>query len=207
MRFSTVRSLAGLAVAALLFTSAFAADDGFKPLFNGKDFTGFDFVMSGSADPAKTWSVKDGVIDCTGKPNGYIVTKDSYSNYVLQVDIRYPEQAGNSGFLINCTGDPKVWPTCIEVQGHYNSICAIFPIGGAKGPRPPVDEAARKKAIKPHNEWNTVEIRVQNGAITSMLNGVKICESEPYELKKGPIGFQSEGVPVQFRNMRIKELN
>ena len=75
-----------------------------------------------------------------------------------------------------------------------------------KGPRPKVDKPALTKARKPATEWNSIEIIVKNGAITANLNGVKICESDPYALKSGQIGFQSEGAPIDFRNLRIKTL-
>ena len=81
---------------------------------------------------------------------------------------------------------------------------ATSTIGGAKGAKPKVDTAARKKVRKPHKEWNSIEIISKNGAITSKLNGAVICQSEAYELTEGPIGFQSEGAPIDFRNIRIK---
>jgi len=55
-------------------------------LFNSRDFTGWTFCMKNNADPMKTWSVTNGVIHCTGKPIGYMRTKQSYSNYVLTVE-------------------------------------------------------------------------------------------------------------------------
>jgi hypothetical protein len=200
------KGLVFLLFAGCLATTARGADEkkeeGFKPLWNGKDLSDFGIVGT----PASTWSVEDRVIQCTGKPHGYIYTKKSYTNYILRLDMRYPKKAGNSGFLIHITGKHKVFPKCIEVQGHYGGLCSIFPIGGAKGPRPKADSAARKKAIKPHDQWNSIEIIVKNGAITAFINGTKISQSEPYELKEGPIGFQSEGAPIEFRNLRIKEL-
>lgn len=178
-------------------------EEGFKPIFNGKDMSGFELVKA----PAETWSVEDGIIKCKGKPNGYFATKKSYRNYILRFDFRYPKNAGNSGYLLNITGKHKVWPKCIEVQGQYNGVCTIFPIGGAKGPRPKVNSAARKKVRKPHTEWNSIEIVMKNGAITAKLNGVTIAQSKPYDLKQGPIGFQSEGAPIDFRKIRIKEVD
>ena len=39
----------------------------------------------------------------------------------------------------------------------------------------------------------------------SILNGVKIAESQPGPLKEGPIGFQAEDWKIEFRNVRIQE--
>jgi len=48
---------------------AAAAEDQAIPLFNGKDLSGWTAVLEpADADPARTWSVADGLLKCTGKP-------------------------------------------------------------------------------------------------------------------------------------------
>ena len=81
-----------LLLAGVLFaTAAFAADDAWQPLFNGKDFTGWKFFLKDKdADPAKTWSVVDDYVRCTGVPRGYFYTDKPYENYVLHYEWRYP---------------------------------------------------------------------------------------------------------------------
>ena len=118
----------GLLISVCTATTAGEVEKGFEPLFNGKDMTAFELIQA----PAKTWSVEQGIIKCTGKPNGYFATKKSYKNYILRLDFRFPVKPGNSGYLLNITGKHKIWPKCIEVQGHYNSVGTIFPAGGAK---------------------------------------------------------------------------
>ena len=199
---SVMSLVAAMVLGVCVITTAAEEEEGFTPLGNGKDMTPF-VIVGGSPS---TWSVAGDVIKCTGKPNGYFATRKPYGDCILRLDFKYPDKAGNSGYLMNITGKHKVFPKCVEVQGLYASVCAIFPLGGAKGPRPKVDSAARKRALKPHDEWNSIEIISRGGALTAILNGVKVCESEPYGLKKGPIGFQSEGAEIHFRNIRIKEL-
>ena len=164
-----------------------------------KDF----FVAFG--DPA-SWKVNEGVVECNGTPNGYLCTHKSYSNYVLTLEFRYPEQAGNSGVFHYISGEHKVWPACVEVQGLYQRLAQIFPLGGAEGPRSDGDEQARARARKPHTEWNHLEITSRDGVIGAKLNGVFIGQSGPYPTRQGPIGLQSEGAPVHFRNIEIREL-
>ena len=164
-----------------------------------KDF----FVAFG--DPA-SWKADGGVFQCNGTPNGYLCTRKSYSNYVLTLEFRYPEQAGNSGVFHYISGEHKVWPACVEVQGLYQRLAQIFPLGGAEGPRSDGDEEARTTARKPHTEWNHLEINSQDGVIGAKLNGVFIGQSGPYPVRQGPIGLQSEGAPVHFRNIEIREL-
>jgi hypothetical protein len=179
-----------------------ADEKGFVPLFNGKDLEGWKLIVQGKADPEKTFTVKDGVIDVSGNPNGYFYTDKSYKNYVLRFEWRYPKQAGNSGCLVHIQPPQRVWPKCVEVQGLYNDHGHIFAIGGAKG-KYSLDKDAQRKALKPHQEWNTTEVISKDGRLTSKINGIQVADGTG-DLMEGPIGFQSEGAQIQFKNLRIK---
>jgi hypothetical protein len=195
--------LLGALLAAFLTGGAPAADDDkdFTPLFNGKNLDGFK-VEVGKADPAQTFTVKDGVIVVSGKPNGYFYTTKSYKNYVLRFDWKFIKD-GNSGLLVHIQEPHKVWPKCIEVQGMQKDHGRIFAIGGAKG-KFDVDKEAQKKAIK-IGEWNTTEVTSKDGELVSKINGIEISKGKG-ELTEGPIGWQSEGTELHFKNIRIKEL-
>ena len=74
---------------------AAAASDGWRPLFNGTDTTGWTmFLPDPKADPAKTWSVKDGVLRCEGKPVGYIRTNETFTSFELELDWRFDPARG-----------------------------------------------------------------------------------------------------------------
>ena len=66
----------------------------FRDLFNGKDLAGWVVTPAGAE---KTWSVRDGVIVCSGHPNGILRTDRHYENFVLQMDWMHMEPGGNSG--------------------------------------------------------------------------------------------------------------
>jgi hypothetical protein len=203
----------------LLLTSAdlpgpaSAGDKGgkeFAKLFNGKDFTGWIKVGADRTDP---WSVKDGVIVCTGKPNGYLKTDKSYKNYVLRYDWMYKRPSGlqddksftgNSGCLVHIQPPDKVWPKCVEVQGMNQKHAMIFVVGDKKAGKFSDDDAARWRALRPVGEWNTTEIISKDGMLTSKINGVEIATGKS-TLTEGPIGFQSEGAEIHFRNLVIRE--
>jgi hypothetical protein len=194
--------LVALAVGAALVSNAGAADDDFVKVFNGKDLTGLKIVP---ATATETFKVEDGVLKVSGKPNGYFYTDKSYKNFVLRFEWRYPERAGNSGLLVYIQPPHRVYPKCIEVQGAYGSHGSIFAIGGAKG-KFKDDGAARKKALKNHKEWNLTEVISMDGKLTAKINGMQVCEGQAEGLAEGPLGWQSEGAPIEFRNIVIKEL-
>jgi hypothetical protein len=175
---------AGLGV---LASQAPAGDDkGFVDLFNGKDLTGWKTILSsGKADEGKVFTVNDGVVVVSGNPNGYFYTEKSYKNYVLRFDWKFIKD-GNSGLLVHITGK------------H------IFAINGATGSFKK-DAAAQKKAIK-IGEWNTTEVTVKDGEITSKINGIQIATGK-CDLMEGPFGFQSEGTELHFKNIKIKTLD
>src|SRR6185436_9054994 len=104
-----------------LFATSIHADEKFTPLFNGKDTTGWRMFLDPNAkgaDAAKVWSVKEGVLICQGKPNGYIITEKEYENYVLRLQWRFPvgSPGGNSGVFVNVQGPDKIWPKGVEAQ-------------------------------------------------------------------------------------------
>ena len=76
-----------------------AEDLVFRDLFNRKDLAGWIDVNT-SPD---TWSVKDGLLVCTGKPIGVMRTDRQYENFIIEVEWRHMEPGGNSGmFLVRC---------------------------------------------------------------------------------------------------------
>src|SRR5262249_53717 len=98
------------ALAAALFVlsamASFAAedkkDDGFVPMFNGKDLTGWVNVNCAPS----TFFVKDNEIITTGKPVGYLRTAKMYENFIAEFEWMHVNKTdvGNSGFFV--WGDP-----------------------------------------------------------------------------------------------------
>jgi hypothetical protein len=166
---------------------------------------------AGDADPAKSFIVENGEIRVPGFPNGYFYTEKSYKNYVLTYDWTYPKDQPdkttmNSGCLVHIQTPHKVWPKSVEPQVRYKDHGKFFFIGFAKESKTEqkFDEAAQQKALKPPYEWNTTEVTCKaDGSISVKVNGTPVNEGRS-ELTEGPIGFQSEGARIHFRNIKIK---
>lgn len=162
----------------------------------------------------ETITIKDKEIRLSGKPNGYFATKKSYKNYVMKFEWMYekPEGykdgkafGGNSGVLIHLAPPDKVWPKCSEAQLAYAEAGHVFAINGAKFDGK-TDREALKKAIKPVGQWNEMEIECKDGAITCTVNGLKVASGTGADPAEGRVGFQSEGSPIRFRYLRVKDL-
>lgn len=190
---------------------ATAADDGFTSLFNGKSLDGWKTFPEALATSLKA---QDGVLIVPGKPNGYFYTDKSFTNFTFKWDWRYARPdgltdetkfRGNSGMLFQIQTPHKTWPKSIEVQGMNLNAGMLLSVSGAKG-KYTFDKAAKDKAVKPVGEWNTTEATVQGDTITVKVNGVEVAKGTFEPLGAGPIGLQSEGAEIHFRNIMIKEL-
>lgn len=170
-----------------------------------------DFDAFGAED--QTWTDTPDGFACTGKPRGYLYTKAPYQNFTLRLDYRFPRPPkladdakfkGNTGFLIYITGEHKLWPMCLEVQGKHVQMGAVKENGGAQAPEVQDDDAVRQAARKPVGQWNALEIVSKDGALTVRLNGQQVAQSQPAFLSAGPIGIQAEDHPFTVRRMRIR---
>ncbi len=218
-----------VALATLVGPASFAADkDGFVSLFNGKDLTGWKM------GPDKSWVVEDGVIalkrdsfDAKEHNSDYLWAANPYGNFIVELEFKIQEKA-NSGIYLR-TGDPKnPVPTGIEVQ-VINSFGKSELHNRATAGAVYDFQAPSKNAVKAPGEWNKYRITCKDSRITVVLNGEQVIDMDvnqwsevgknpdgsknkfPVALKdfarKGHFGFQDHGVPVWYRNIRVKDLD
>jgi hypothetical protein len=201
--------------------SASFAGDGWTPLFNGKDFTGWSFDTLDKAAPEAIWSVKDGAVVVNGKgnPAGVMRTRKSYSDYELEFEWRWPDSGGNSGCLIHCS-DPRlmnVWPKSIEVQLMKDNAGDFWLIGETAEVNP--EQIAKGKNGKPSRrrlnltdgsenplgEWNTMRVVAKGNTVEVFINGALVNKGWNLSASEGAICLQAEKANIQFRKIRIKE--
>jgi hypothetical protein len=184
-------------------------------LFNGKNLDGWTFCMKNDSDPAKTWSVRDGVIHCTGQPFGYARTTQSYQNYKLTCIwrfVRVAPHADNSGIFVYIQPPDKVWPVAVECQGQYQHQGDIYlqPGFGADG-HPASQKAVLIRQMGPPNEnpageWGTNTIICNGGNIGLFVNGKLMNQITGGTITSGYIGIQSEGGDMEIRKLTLEPL-
>ncbi len=192
-------------------------------LFNGEDLTGWEpFASDSNADLAETWSVSDNVIRCSGNPAGYLRTEKDYAGYLLHVEWRWPDQGGNSGVLIHMNGSDKVWPKSLECQLYSGNAGDFWLIGDGPGYRENIETSEHAKGgdrvrgrrvlklkdsnEKPLGQWNSYEIIVKDDWVVVFVNSVLQNVATECTLTSGKICLQSEGAPIEFRNVYIEPL-
>ncbi|MEZ5400362.1 MAG: DUF1080 domain-containing protein [Bryobacteraceae bacterium] len=163
--------------------------------------------------PAGIWSLRDGVIHCLGKPNGFLRSRKSYRNYVFRAEWRFipdgwkgaPEEWPNAGFFIHAAETVDTWPRSLEVQGHFGEAGSMFGVRGGE-----VTGARRGPIVRNRprfGDWDRYEIVARNGWIRVALNGEVVNEGFAAKPAEGHICLQSEGWPVEYRNISIMELD
>ena len=190
----------------------------FVPLFNGRNLDGWVNVNCAP----ETWTVRDGMIVCTGIPTGVLRTKRQYENYVLELQWRHMKKGGNAGLFIHSnalTAPGQPFTRSIEVQildgrntENYTSHGDVFAIHGATMKPDKPHPAGWNRSLpseqrcKPAGQWNHYRIESRNGAVTLAVNGKVVTRGSLMNPRKGYICLESEGSEIHFRNIRIREL-
>lgn len=188
-----------------------------------------------NCDP-ETWTWKeDGSVHCTGTPVGVTKSKKVFNNFELVATWRHLKDAGNSGIFLwaseaALTGLKKnsLPPGGIEVQvldlGYavnyekqnkkkpdwFTCHGDVFPVGSSKmkpfAPAHGSRSFPRTERSKGVGEWNHYYVRAINGEVRLWVNGEEVSGGNECDPKTGYLCLESEGSPVEFKNIRIREL-
>ena len=182
-----------------------------------------------------TWTWKDDLVQCSGNPVCVIRSKKAYTNFELVCQWRHLKDAGNSGIFVWSPIESldrlegPGYPEGIEVQvldlGYkaayekdgkvadwFTCHGDVFPVGSSTmSPFPPVSPNKRRsfptaETTRDTGEWNHYYVRAINGEIRLWVNGVEVSGGRNCEPRTGHLCLQSEGSPVEFRGLRLREL-
>ena len=203
-----------LGIAMMLSAIVCSCDEGYskKELFNGENLEGWTCVLDEKTDvpTSEVYGVKDGNIHIAGNPFGYMRTDKKYSNYKLHVEWRWVGEGTNSGLFLHVQDGDKLWPNAIECQLCNGKAGDFVMLGGSKiseiecvGQFPIKDRIGNFE--KPIGEWNIAEVVCQGNSITVSING-QLQNQATSETSEGYIALQSEGGPIEFRNVYLEEL-
>jgi len=207
-------------------------EDGFTPLFNGKDFTGWVYGLRANGTENKSgkgYQIENGVIYSTKEDGGNLYTEKEYANFVFRFEFRLTPNANNGiGIRAPLEGDAAYVGMEIQVLDDGGSEYTNLLPGQYHGSIYKV-APAKRGFQKPVGEWNSEEIVANGRQITVKLNGTTIVDANLDDVKdeatlkehrdlskpdgsqgiantKGHIGFLGHGAHVEFRNIRVKVL-
>jgi HEAT repeat protein len=200
--------------------SAQEKKEGYKVLFDGSNM---DSWMGNTTD----YILEDGNIAIRPRPGkgsgGNLFTKEEFSDFIFRFEFQLTPGANNGlGIRAPLTGDAAY--TGIELQildneaPIYKDLHVYQYHGSVYGTIP-----AKRGFLKPVGEWNYQEVIVNGPKIKVILNGTLILDADITEARKngaadgkkhpgllrdsGHIGFLGHGSPLQFRNIRVRDLN
>ncbi len=187
-------------------------EEGFIPLFNGKDLSGWK-----ANENDKTFRVEDGKIIANG-PRCHLfyvgdVQNHNFKNFELRAQV-YCKPVSNSGIYIHTEYQDKDWPN----KGFECQVCT----NGFKDPRKTGSLYAVKdigEAPAPDETWFDYTIIVKGKTITTKINdkvAVEWTQPDDYTPKQfkgriissGTFALQGHdpGSRVEFKNIRVKPL-
>lgn len=180
---------------------ALPAAAAWNPLFNRKDFTGWEQV--GKA----LWTIEGGIISGSSDPanpgTGWLVTRDEYSDFRLRLKF-WITPGGNSGVAIR---DPSR-ARGPKTPAHLGYEIQILDVPQAKNPTGSIyDLVPAPNGKLKSGEWNELLITCKGPHIEVSLNGEKVAEADDERSRRGAIGLQmhSKDMTVKFKDIEIGE--
>jgi hypothetical protein len=164
-----------------------------------------NFIVQGDAN----WRAEDGVIMADQGKGGYLVTKSSYTDFIIRAEF-WAASNTNSGIFIRATDPNKIAAdTSYEVNVWDQRPDPIYSTGGivnyAAVPVPPIFKAGER--------WNVFEIEALGPEVTIKLNDVITTKMNNSKFASGPFALQfgvglqgAVSGPIKWRKVQVRAL-
>jgi hypothetical protein len=187
-----------LATGALALTGCATLGGGWTTLIDGSDpntLVGWAPLGTGN------WMVVDGSVQGKDGKLGYLVSKDSYTDFEIRAEF-WADEPANSGIFIRCqdratvTADNSYEVNIFDKRPDPSYGTAAI-VGIAKAPLP-YPQAA--------NRWNTFEITARGDRLVVVFNGQQTVDVRDTKWRSGPVALQSAAGTIRFRKVQIRAL-
>jgi hypothetical protein len=152
-------------------------------------------------EPAN-WTAADGAIqaDKGGKGSFFLVSKQSYRDFVMRVEFWASDDA-NSGIFMRCADPAKITDkTCYEANIFDQRPDPIYATGAI------VNFAKIAQVQKAGGKWNVYDITFKGPRLVLVLNGEKTVDVEDRTPAAGPFALQWARGTIKFRKVQIKPI-
>ena len=202
-------------VCAWTLRPALAGDDGWIPLFNGKDLTGWH-VLNGTA-PYRAENGEIIGVSTPGTPNTFLVTRDSFKDFILEYEMKMDDDL-NSGVQIRSASlesyqNGRVHGLQIECEDTKRAWAGGLYDEGRKGWRYPLEYNPAGKNAYRKGEWNLFRVFAIGDRIMVWVNDIPVANLIEDVVETGFIGLQVHSIGkseelagrlIRWRNLRLK---
>lgn len=165
-------------------------------LFNGKNLNGWK-----TSGKKNQWIVKDGVL-ISPESGSNLISEQKFNDFKLHVEFKYDKNS-NSGVYLRGRYEVQILDNAPTDDPNSHSF------GGVYGFLTPSE-----MAVKGPGEWQTFDITLIGRMVTVVANSITIISNQEIpgitggainsnEGEPGPIYFQGDHGPIQFRNVVI----
>lgn len=149
----------------------------------------------------RNWSLVDGTVQGTNDKGGFLVSKDSYTDFEIRATFWADENA-NSGIFLRCQDRNKVGAdNAYEVNIFDRRPDPSYGTGAIVNVAKVAQPGPRAA-----NRWNTYEISARGGRMVVVLNGMQTVDAHDGKFRSGPIALQSAGGTIRFRTVEIRNM-
>jgi Domain of Unknown Function (DUF1080) len=192
--------IAGIAIlgAGIAGCAGSGAEGGWVTLLDGSRPSSIDgWTQIGEGN----WSFVDGTLQGKNGKAGFMVSKDSYTDFEVRAEFWADEDA-NSGIFLRCQDRNKVGSaTAYEVNIFDKRPDPSYGTGAI------VDVAkVAQPGPKAANRWNTYEITARGERMVVVLNGQQTADGHDSRRHSGPIALQSAAGTIRFRKVQIRTM-
>ena len=202
-----------------------------EQLYNGVDLAGWyaDVPdMDTDSTLASPFFVRGEYLVSAGEPRGHLITEDTYENYRLEVEYRFPGEPGNAGVLIHASTHRALYdmfPKSLEVQmmhenaGDFWVIVEDIEVPDMVARRGPeqdwgITEGKARRILNLTDgsehalgEWNTMIVEAVAGTVRVWVNGDLVNDGFNATVESGKIALQAEGSEVEFRKVALTPID
>jgi hypothetical protein len=152
-----------------------------------------------------------GTLVCEGNSGHEWLRYDrELADFIFHVEFRFtPMENGkgyNSGAYVRNSADGKIWHQA-QIGGASGGYIFGDTLVNSEVKRINLRQAGVPSRVKPAGEWNTFEISCRGNKVVVWTNGAVTSEYDKLEVLKGYVGLEAEGYRIEFRNVKLKELD
>jgi hypothetical protein len=147
------------------------------------------------------WIFVDGTLQGKNGNAGFLVSKDSYTDFEIRAEF-WADDDANSGIFLRCQDRNKV-----DADNAYEVNIFDKRLNPSYGTGAIVNVAkVAQPAPKAANRWNTYEITARGDRLIVMLNGQQTVDVRDGKHRSGPIALKSFAGTIRFRKVQIRTL-